>query len=436
MGTQPGGQDLAECVDMELDQSKQFNLLGLGGRDRQNIFVTVLCRNGEGLESVLVNRIVVDDSGPEVLSWYVLRHYDNAWVSEPLVKSSATRDIRMKVQVHEDNPMDNVRVALVETAVGLGPTSYQDAAQWSELTVDWARHAPLIDVAVTGLDLKHGSQYYLHVRTTNTVGRQTITTSPTRIFIDLTPPVGNFVATHNGASIMLEYRLDWLQVQEGDPTHSATYWQVGSRWGFSDPESEVGRWDVSVHDADGAPDTFIARQTLKPEETITLFEGLNMPHMFRYEVKVRCLNVANVWGEMLSPIVTIDRTRPHVRQALDLGPVPTTGLLSRVATNGTDLYKGLRQPELVSPAEEQAVELDFVTNLTELRVGFAAWDVESGVQRVLVAAGVAPGSTTLLGWTVVDVPGYRHARVPLPPNTELQRHLRYYVSVAAVNVRC
>lgn len=435
IGTQPGGQDIAECVDLDKDQRKQFNGLSLGGRDRQSFYVSVMCRNGEGLESVVVDRVVIDDSGPEVMHFLMYRRHDNAYVSDPLIKSSDVKDIRMKIQVVEDNPEQTVTVALVETAVGLGPSSYQDAAAWSEVTIDWARSAPLAEIAITGLDLRHGSQYYVHVRTTNTVGRQAITTAPTRIFIDTTPARGLYVHTHNGASIMLEYRLDWKPLSEGNPTHSATYWQVGSTWAFHDAESEVAGWEVSLHDADGNPTQYLASTALQPQETTVLFEGLSFPHLFRYELRVRCLNVANIWSEMYSPIVTIDRTRPFVRQALDLSQIPLANTtLGNVPKPGSDLYAGLLEPEMVTPAEEVAVELDFVTELSGLTVAFASWDVDSGVPQVLVAAGVAPGSTTLVGWTPVQTHGRRYVHVPLPTGVTLQRHIRYYTSVAAVNV--
>ena len=435
IGTQPGGQDIAACQDAELDRSLQFNLLEFAGKDQWVVFVAVLVRNGEELESVLIDRVVIDDSGPTVVDFMTRRYHDGAYVDEPIVKHSEVRSIELLLSVVEENPEENVQVSMVETAVGLGPESYQDAAEWSEVTAEWAKKGYFVPVPITGLDLQHGVEYYVHVRTTNTIGRQAVTTSPTKIFVDLTPAIGQYVNTHNGASVMMEYRLEWRRMDEGNPEFSATYWQVGSTWAFYDPESEIARWEVSVLDANGDPDNALGTEKLEVEEDTVLIEELDMPHLFQYEVRVRCLTVANLWSEMISPPVTIDRTRPNTRQVLDLDAEPTEGILARVSSPESLLGRGFREPELLAPSDIIEVELDFVTALSELRVGFAAWDEDSGISLVQVAVGVAPGSTSIMDWTPVDHVGKRHVAVQLPDGTSLVRHLRYYVSVSSVNVR-
>ena len=150
---------------------------------------------------------------------------------------------------------------------------------------------------------------------------------------------------------------------------------------------------------------------------------------------MRCRTDADLWSERVSQRVTIDLTRPNTRQVVDLKEPATEGALSVVPEAGSEAARGLFTPALLTPAQVTQFDLDFVTELSELRVGFAAWDEDSGIKHVMVAAGVAPGATTILKWTPVEVRGKRQVVVPLPDNVQLIRHLRYYVSVSAVNVR-
>lgn len=133
IGTTPGGQDVAECQDMELDQSFKFTMLPLDGMDDESLFVSVLVRNGETLETLLSDRLVVDDSGPEVAFAMLHRQHDDTFVDVPLMKHGVPHEIRLLLRVKEPNPEKNIVVKVVEVAVGLGPASYQDAAEWAEV---------------------------------------------------------------------------------------------------------------------------------------------------------------------------------------------------------------------------------------------------------------------------------------------------------------
>ena len=434
VGTAPGNQELADCIDMELDKSVIFPFLDLPGRDGQTIYVSVLARNGEGLESLVADRLVVDDSAPVTTSIKMFRNHDRRFVEDPLIKHGDLLSLRMRVRVVEDNPEDHITVSMVETAVGLGPDSYQDAAEWTEVLQDFNTNTGQADFTVSGLALQHGVQYYVHVRTTNSIGRQSISTAPTAVFVDLSPAVPVSVSVHNGASIMLEYLLEWMPLSDGHPEFSATAWLVSPLWDFKDPESEILEYHVQLLDANGSPDQPIAEAWTEDTQNTVTLDGFSLPHLFQYEVKVRCRTDAHLWSEIMSRIVTIDLTRPNTRQALDLVEDPVDGALAVNPPEGSEVARGLFTPPLLTPTQVSVIDLDFVTELSVLRVGFAAWDEDSGVKFVMVAAGPAPGSPAILKWTPIEVKGRRFVTVPLPPNSKLVRHLRYYVSVSAVNV--
>lgn len=187
--------------------------------------------------------------------------------------------------------------------------------------------------------------------------------------------------------------------------------------------------------ADGNPDEPIAEATgVNPAFTTITFDGFSLPHLFVYEVRVRCRTDANLWSERTSERVTIDLTRPHTRQVIDLAAAPTEGTLAAVPPPGSDLARGFATPAFLTPSQVARVDLDFVVSLSRLRVGFAAWDEDSGIKHVMVAVGPAPGSPAILKWTPIKVDGVRHVTATLPPGVPLIRHMRYYVSVSAVNV--
>lgn len=437
IGTSPGGQEVAQCENAERDKSRTFSFLDLPGRDGESVYASVLARNGEELESLLTDRLVVDDSGPVVRALHILREHDDKYVNEELIKHGDFQQIKAALTVVEDNPEDAINIAMVEVAVGLGPDSYQDAATWTEVLQDFNTNSGFAEIIVPGLELQHQVEYYVHVRCTNSIGRQTIVTADTVVFHDRTPAVPTSIGVHNGQSIMLEYLLEWMPLSDGHPEFSATAWTVSPMWSFEDPESEIVEYHVLLLDANGSPDMPIKETRIvdKPEETTTTFDEFSLPHLFQYEVKVRCRTDANLWSERVSQRVTIDLTRPNTRQVLDLAEPATEGALAQVPVVGTEAARGLFTPTLLTPAQVTKFDLDFVTELSELRVGFAAWDEDSGIKHVMVAAGVAPGATTILKWTPVEVRGRRQVVVPLPADVQLIRHLRYYVAVSAVNVR-
>ena len=89
----------------------------------------------------------------------------------------------------EPSPEAAVTVGVVEYAIGLGPDSYQDACEWTEIlhnfnepVVEEGEEAVVVvledgelgvswaEVAVSGLQLVPNVQYYIHIRTTNTIG--------------------------------------------------------------------------------------------------------------------------------------------------------------------------------------------------------------------------------------------------------------------------
>ena len=433
LGTSPGAQDISACQFVELDKSILFTLLPLADKDWWVLYASVLARNGEGLETLLVDRFTVDDSAPIIVDILMFRAHDGNFTRDPLIKHSDTQSLRALIGVVEPNPEEHIAVSVVEVAVGLSPLSFQDAADWTEVLQDFNSNHGYADVTISGLTLQHGVEYYVHVRSTNTIGLQSVATAPTRVFIDQTPAVGRSVWVQNGASVMLEYLLEWMPFSDGNPEFSATAWTVSPVWEFDDPESEIVEYHVQLLDANGSPDVAIAEAYVDADQTTVTLDGFSLPHLSAYEVKVRAKSDANLWGEIVSGKVTIDITRPQTRQVLDLAQVPTEGLLSLVPQFGTPAAKGLYTPGLLTPAQISEVELDFVTSLEELRVGFAAWDEESGIKHVMVAAGTAPGSTSVLDWTDVEVNGRRHVRVPLPEGTSLARHVRYYVAVSGVN---
>ena len=318
---------------------------------------------------------------------------------------------------------------MVEIAVGHGPASYQDAQVWTELPFPYDRtEGELWEYTLSGLNLEHGREYFVHIRVTDDLGVQGVTTLPTRIFIDLTP-AGGVVRPHNGASIMLEYILEWLPLDAPDPAFSATHWMVGAAWEFRDGEgTELAECVAELHDAQhGHPDSPIATTEAPAGVTSALFENLKLQHLSEYEVLVRCRNVANVWGEATSQRMKIDKTRPTVIQALDLTAPQVSGVLSKNQTTSR------RQPILLTEHGKRDVELDYTLSFSELTVGFAAWDIDSGITHVMVAVGTAPGSTSVLPWTYATLKTSRQAVIPMDSSL-LSIHRRYYVSVTAVNV--
>ena len=92
----------------------------------------------------------------------------------------------------------------------------------------------------------------------------------------------------------------------------------------------------------------------------------------------------------------------------------------------------------MTPAAPQVknLDIDFVQVLTKLRVGFYAWDPESGVGKIMVALGDSPGSTSIVDWTLVDDAAMvfsRVASIDIPGSAGVIAFTRYYVSVTAIN---
>ena len=435
VGKAPGFQDVAKCMDLGLDQSKTFDRLGLEGLDGVKVYVSVFARNGEGLMSTVVDALVLDDSGPEVTLFEVQQYYDGSFTDKWLMKHGEPSSLTIRAFIEEPNPEETTVVETVEVAVGTGPFIYDNVAAWHELLFDFnAPDAEPVVHTISELALQHRVAYWIHIRTTNTVGRQSIVTAPTVVYCDLTPSTGE-TAIHNGASILLEEHLAWMPLSDPHPEFSSVFWKVAPSWEFSDEESEMVRYDAYLHDAHGDPDNPIAVITNinKRANTIT-FEDLDLPHGLKFYAEIRGQTDADHWTEVETQRTTIDRTRPHTVQVLDLAGVPTTGPLSRNATTEQEAA-GVVEPGTLTPAELAEVEIDFVQNLDKLFAGFSVWDEDSGIKTVMVAVGVAPGSTSLMPWTSIPANGGRVVPVSLPTGVDFVRHVRYYVSVAAVNVR-
>ena len=434
IGSSPGAQDVAACQNMELDTSGTIDMLDLEGKDGVKVFASVFAKNGEGLESILTDRLTLDDSAPVVTTLKVMRMHDGRFVDEPLIKHSDTLQVLLLLAVEETSNEENVNIAMVETAVGLAQDSYQDAAMWSEVPTDFNTNFFPVQVEISELRMQHGVEYFVHVRTTNTIGRQTIVTAPTRLFIDDTPPVVTRARPHNGASIMIESTQEWLSLEEDDPVYSATTTIVSPTWACEDPESEIIEFHAKLVEATGDPDSPLAEAYVEPFVDTVTFDGLELQHGLEYEVHIRCLSDANLWSDTaITPAFLIDKTRPLAEQVLDLGEVPTAGVLAAVPAPDSGAAAGRFIPEQLTPAEVAEVDIDFVAELTELRAGFAVWDTDSGVSDVLVAVGTAPGGTSVLDWTPVSADGVRQLLVPLPASASLRTHTRYFVSVTAIN---
>lgn len=436
LGFTPGGNEVAECEDVELDKEYTFSFLNITNMDDVSVYATVMASNGEELESAASTRLVIDDSGPEVPLVEVFRLHDEVFSDDALILHSDTDSLTLRVTAVEPNPEPNVQVSMVEVAIGLGPDSYQDVAEWVETVADFADdEAAVVELTISGLQMQHEVEYYLHVRTTNTLGRQTITTAGTIVLVDTSPPEPVSVAVHNGQSIMLDWSLKFLD-KEVVPTHSATSWTVSPLWEFMDEQGEIVECEAAVLDANGSPDIALVKRSVGPGVTTVTLDGLDMPHGFQYEVSVNCQNDAGLWTKAFSPIVAIDLTAPETLQVVDLtAPPPAESILSSVPEAGSPSAQGLIVQPLLSPLQVAALDVDFVPALTSLRAAFASWDPESGVLYVLLGAGLAPGSTSLVPWTRLALDGRRHVELQLPASITLERHRRYYVSVAAINVR-
>jgi len=426
-GTSAGAQDVATCREVDKDKSRLLTQLDYTSADGNTlVYFTVYAENGEYLESSVSTSSVWSVELPLVSDWAVRNPKDESWTSQGIIKQGDPHSIRVAIGAITSQRS----VVMVEIAVGHGPASYQDAQVWTELPFPYDRtEGELWEYTLSGLNLEHGQEYYVHIRVTDDEGLQGVTTLPTRIFIDITPAVG-VVRPHNGASIMLEYILEWLPLDEPDPEFSATYWMVGASWEFTDAEgTELAECVAELHDAQhGHPDTPIATVEAPAEATSALFENLKLQHLSEYEVVVKCRNVADVWGEATSERIKIDKTRPTVIQALDLTAPQVTGVLSKNQTTTR------RQPVLLTELGKRDVELDYTLSFSELTVGFAAWDIDSGITHVMVAVGTAPGSTSELPWTYATLKTSRQAVIPMDSSL-LSIHRRYYVSVTAVNVR-
>lgn len=430
VGTGAYMDDVVECERLGLDQSKLLTQVDMDvfGEDG-NVYFTVYAENGEGAESAVWLGLDTTLRGPDVVDWAVKRAKDGMLTSQAVNKQGDPHSITFAIGTFPQTP-DISDVAMVEVAIGLGPRSYQDAQEWTELPFPLQdTSGELWEYTLANLTLQHGVEYYIHIRATNDLGLQQVTTLPTTIFIDMTPAHGQ-VRPHNGASIMLEYLLEWLPLSAPDPVYSATYWMVGASWSFTDDErTEIAEFVVELHDAKyGHPDQPLRSQTVGPLVTSTLFQGLRLEHLSEYEVRVRARSVADVWGEATSSRVTIDLTRPTVLQVVDLaGPDLVDGILA-------DQVSLKHKPVLLTPFGKRTLEVDFVTeSMGGLRVGFGAWDPDSGIIQVLVAVGVAPGSTSLLPWTLVTLDTPRQITTPVQV-TDLEIHTRYFVSITAVNV--
>lgn len=433
IGSTPGASDIVGCAPIGEDKGFTFENANFTTWDGVTAYVHVAGANGEGLESSISIPFEVDDSPPAVTDFKLYREWDDRYVDEPVVKQSDTTAVRFQLLVEEPNSAPNVFTKIVEVALGAGPGSYQSAHQWTEVLQDWSDNPQLATVVFSGLQLQHGAYYYVHVRTTSSIGRQGLFTAASRVYIDTTPPVPEYVSVHDGASVVLEYVADFLPLSAGRPDVSATSWLVAPMWNFTDNESEFLNFTVQLLDADGDSDQPVVEQTVGPDTTSTVFRDLDLPHGFRYQVRVAGSTNASLSSEITSEAVLIDRTRPELRQALDLGPNVTTGPLADVPVH-PKFINGFYAPEMLTPGAASVMDLDFVTELSELRVGFGAWDLESGILQFSIAAGTAPGGTSVVPWTVLPFDGTRQATVPLPAGLELAPHQRYYVSVATVNV--
>ena len=431
IGSVPQGVDYGvNCTPVNKDLSTMYVGLEMPkyAEAGELAYLTVFATNGEGHDAVGFDTISASYDGPTVVDWAVEDAFGRL-VSQPIVKLSDPSRVNFQVAMAE--PLGDATIEIVEVAVSDHPSAFQSGQEWTELPFPFANtQGQLWSMTLSSQTMKHNVAYYIHIRGTSTIGIQRVTTLPVQLYVDFTPSILSPIP-HTGNSIMMEDTLDWLPLDVPEPEFSATYWMAGTTWEVMDPEgTEPHEYVVELHDArDGHPDSPVATIHLPASATVAMFHGLKLPHLSEFEFRVRCRNKADAWGEARSARVKMDLTRPEVVQVIDLAGVQTAPPLASA-------YHSQRHPPvLLTEFEQRDLEVDFVASFTnQLIVGFAAWDIDSGISGVKVAVGIAPGDASVLPWTRVAMQTPRQAVVPVD-TALLSTHTRYFVSVISVNVR-
>lgn len=429
IGTAPGAQDVASCQDYTAkDTSSVFEQVDVTEFGDAEVFASIFCKNGEGLESLYADSLWVDSTAPVLHDVAVLREADGSYVQKPNVMHGNNQSLTFQVWAEEDNP--STQIAMMEYGIGTSEDNEDDVANFTEVGQADRLEAGDIGpytIVRSGLSLQHNVDYYIHVRLTNTAGFQTSYVSDYVISMDLTAPTLLELDNHNGRSVYHEHSLAWLPLVRGEPlVYSATYWQVMPSFEWEDPQSELFAFEGYLHVKDSPVPVAETRSSNPQASFLSFGRRLRLEHNKYYNVRIRAQNEANGWAEASSSYFLIDRTRPTTMQILDLGFIPTD---AQVPPDDTE---GFVEPVLLGPARVRDLDIDFVTSLDVLRVKFNAWDVESGVGRIFIGAGTSPGSAGFVPWTPLPVARARWAEVPIG-NRRLVRHVRYHVSVYAVN---
>lgn len=452
LGSSPGYQNLALCTTVGKAYSHLFTGLNINECiDGQTFYASVFAANGESLESLLSDSMVIDYSGPEVRDVQFKQEWEGGgWTSgsDRLYFHGHETRLSFRFWVEERATERYITPKVIEWSLGASNSTYTDVVDWTEIgqtrQLERGAFGPYYATAV-GVHLKHQHVYYLHFKTTNNLGLQSITTHTTPIFIDSTPPYHTGHGTHDGNTIMLEYLLDYLPLDASgccDPKYSSMYWQQRPLFNWRDTETFINRQEVWVEEASSgvevpnsrvAYDAFrLLRFDSETRANITAdMRGFLLDHNTEYRLHFWARNDVGLSADAVSEPWLIDKTRPQVLQVMDLD----ADMDNADAIFPLDLTGGFAVPGLLTPAQEFALELDFVQELRTLRMGFAAFDLESGIDRAFVAVGDAPGANNVMDWTEVELSGPR-SRVftfDLPAGSVLEEHKRYHASIMPVN---
>lgn len=425
LGSMIGGSNSKECVELlEATTNLLRDVKLIGDSQRSKTYLTVGSSNHENIYSTVSVTTNIDPTAPAPSSFQIYSPFYDRWFSAPVVVVSNTTNLRFRFNLDEPGPST---VAQVQYALSTSKSaSVLDTANWTDIgrphlvdawnnTVDSNRW---IDVEVGQLALIPGQSYYIFTRTTSSFDMPTVFRATSRILVDATPPVAITTTCHNGFTIFRPWNGSYVPVQDKpQPAFTAIPQVIGAAWEFQDDESVVRDYWYYI-ERDGQPfipETHVTETTSVrfPKHDFGTTLGYPLPHRTTYQAFVTACNLAGLCTKYQSRKLTVDVTPPFVTDLIRLPPSTLSGLPA------SDTNEGYSEPPRMTEDEMLLLHHKWSGSVpTEFNIHFAAWDPDSGIERVYVGIGTSRNATDVMEWTLSE--NYNHRTVAVKPPRPLQ----------------
>ncbi|XP_076086791.1 uncharacterized protein LOC143057371 [Mytilus galloprovincialis] len=337
------------CIDLEPDSYLQHD---------QTYYSTVWALNSASKQqnvSKTSNGILYDETQP--LAGDVIDGTQSGFVD--LEYSSSSARVEGQWRAFSDPESDITQYAV--QVLGAGDLSHD-----YEVIKDWVQYpSDTASVSWLNLDLEHKDRVKVNVKATNGA-QNTVTAESDGFVVDLTPPE-------------LMYIGDGTVAQE-DVKYQGSTTEVSANFKFSDPESELDRFQIQIYEKYQRTRRQIFPVTVGEWHNIMDNSKIDYTHTAltlnpggRYSMKIGAVNKAGAITAFETDGVIIDNSAPTI-QSLKVGPL----------TGGYEVVMS----GFVKQADTQGIQ--------------AAWsgvDSQSGISGYQVAVGTTSGGTETLIWT-------------------------------------